>query len=104
MLLCRYLDFMEEYRNIEQLREETASDQLILGQAQKLKKHGIGLTKRMNKYLADHTKVFKEGHLWVGNYDIKKQVASILETFDSLFGLGDDDKTKELDLSPQPTQ
>ena len=85
---------MEEYKNIEQLREEAVSDQLIGTQVQKLKKHGIGLNKRMHKYLADHTKVFKEGHLWVGKYDIVKQVASILENFDNLFGNADDDKAK----------
>ena len=66
VLLCKYLDFMEEYKNVEQLRSEAASDQLIETGARKLRKHGINLLKRKSKYLADHTKVFKEGHLWVG--------------------------------------
>lgn len=72
VLICKYLDFMEEYRNIEQLREENTSDQLIFVQLRKLKRHGGNLVQRMDQYLIDHTKVFREGRIWLGSYDIQE--------------------------------
>ena len=67
VVMCKYLDFMEEYRNIEQLRDENTSDQLISLIVARLKKHGHSLLQRMKQYLVDHAHVFKEGRLWVGN-------------------------------------
>ena len=40
LMLCKYLDFMEELRNIQQLRDEQVSDQILNLQINKLQKHG----------------------------------------------------------------
>tara|TARA_B110000285_G_scaffold133597_1_gene149825 strand:+ start:561 stop:677 length:117 start_codon:yes stop_codon:yes gene_type:complete len=36
LLMCKYLDFMEELRNIQQLRDENASDFLLKVQIDKM--------------------------------------------------------------------
>ena len=40
MVLCKYLDFMEELKQIQQLRDENVSDALLKLQINKLEKHG----------------------------------------------------------------
>ena len=81
LLLCKYLDFMEELRHIQQLRDEEATDNLLKLQINKLQRHGVAFLKRANKFTSDYEKTFKEGRLWLGDIDLVEEVQAIMERF-----------------------
>ena len=81
LLMCKYLDFMEELRNIQQLRDESASDFLLKVQIDKMQMHGAAFLKRAGKFHADYEKTFPEGRLWLGDRDMVAEVEGILERF-----------------------
>ncbi len=72
---------MEELRNIQQLRDEKATDNLLKCQIDKLQLHGSAFLKRAAKFMTDYEKTFKERKLWLGDKDMVEEVQAILGQF-----------------------
>lgn len=63
---CRYLDFMELKKIIQQLRDENASDALIQSQLDKLHQHGVKFVLRVRNFINDYKNTFKSTNLNFG--------------------------------------
>ena len=84
LILCKYLDFMEQLRQIQQLRDENASDMLITSQTLKMLKNGLSVVGRAAKFQTDYIKVFREGLICVGDLNIMTEVEGIMKQFKEL--------------------
>ena len=76
LLICRYLDVLEELRQLQILRDEMASDNLIKDLLHRLYKHAHGLQYHVKKFIVDYPKLFKSGEniIWVGRTDVVNEI------------------------------
>lgn len=82
LLMCRYLDVMEELRQLQILREERASDNLISDLAEKMVRNARALKFKIRQFIAEYPKLFKASPtkvIWIGRSDISQEVDAILE-------------------------
>lgn len=79
LLICKYLDFMVEQRNLEQLRDENASDKLIQVQIWKMVKQGKLFVYRGKKFMNDFQKMLKLASLQFGDINIIEEVERLLD-------------------------
>lgn len=78
---CRYLDFLELVKIIQQLRDEYATDELIRNQLNKLQQHGVKLIIRAKNFINDYKNTFKTETLNFGGKCVISEVTEILRTF-----------------------
>jgi hypothetical protein len=81
ILNCRYLDFKELARNIQQLRDEGTSDQLIQLHLDKLYMHGSRFVAKAGHFLNDYNRTFKGTSLNFAGKSVVDEVRAVMAQF-----------------------
>lgn len=81
-LMCRYLDFMEHCRQLAQLRDEAATDDLIEMLGQTLAREAHAFLIKARQFIEDYPRFFKKDEhktLWIGEVDVMREARGILQ-------------------------
>lgn len=81
IMICRYLDILEELRQLQILRDDMASDNLIKDLLHRVFRHATSLQTFVKKFKIDYPKLFGSGQdvVWIGRTDLLAEVDELVK-------------------------